>query len=198
MSERVIVFIDYENLRFSARDQFHRTGRSRTDGHIDPMAIGRLLVQRRNRDSQLTQVRVYRGRPSPVQQPSAAAANDAQAAAWARDPVAQVIRRDLRYPANYPLSAAQEKGVDVALAVDFVRLACEGSYDAGIIVSRDTDLLPALETVTELGLARVEVAAWRRSSRLNFPGQRLPWCHQLDAGDYEAVRDRTDYLKDRP
>ncbi len=161
------------------------------------MALARLLVLRRNRESWLSQVRVYRGRPSPVQQPSAAAANDAQAAAWARDPLAHIVRRDLRYPANYPLAAAQEKGVDVALAVDFVRLACEGAYDAGVIVSRDTDLLPALETVTELGLARVEVAAWRKSSRLNFPGQRLPWCHQLDAGDYVAVRDSTDYLKDR-
>jgi hypothetical protein len=41
------------------------------------------------------------------------------------------------------------------------------------------------------------VAAWRKSSRLNFPGQRLPWCDQLDAGDHTAVRDGTDYLKSR-
>ena len=31
-----------------------------------------------------------------------------------------VIARDLRYPNDWPRRAAQEKGIDVALAVDFV------------------------------------------------------------------------------
>lgn len=36
-------------------------------------------------------------------------------------------------PAGRPAAPVQEKGVDVALAVDFVKLAIEGEYDAGVI-----------------------------------------------------------------
>lgn len=195
MSDRVIVFIDYENLRFSALSCFHPVDATRTDGNVDPFALAQLLVRRRNRDSQLSQVRVYRGRPSPLKQPSAAAANDAQAGAWARRPSVEVIRRNLRYPPNYPFAPAQEKGVDLALGVDFVSLAWQGAYDAGIIVSRDTDLLPALEEVSAHDLARVEVMAWQRSTRISFAGGQLPWCHRLTRDDYESIRDQTDYLK---
>lgn len=198
MYNRVIVFIDYENLRFSALDRFHRPGASHTDGNVWPIDLARLLVQMRNHPSVLTQVRVYRGRPSPVHQPSASVANAAREAAWSSNPLVHTILKDVRYPADFPASRAQEKGVDVALAIDFVRLAYEGAYDVGIIVSRDTDLLPALETVRDLGLARVEVAAWRNASRLNFPGSFLPWCHKLNRDDYESVRDQTDYLKVTP
>ena len=55
--------------------------------------------------------------------------------------------------------------------MDFVRLAMQGAYDIGIMVSRDTDLLPALETVVDL---------------------------QLTRDDYDSIRDQTDYLKNRP
>jgi len=198
VSDRVIVFIDYENLRFSALTCFHPTGAARTDGNVDPYALAQLLVQRRNDESHLSQVRVYRGRPSPLKQPAAAAANDAQAEAWSRDPAVEVIRRNLRYPPNYPIAAAQEKGVGLALGVDFVSLAWQGAYDAGIIVSRDADLLPALEEVSAFDLARVEVMAWQRSTRISFPGGQLPWCHRLTRDDYESIRDTTDYLKGRP
>jgi uncharacterized LabA/DUF88 family protein len=198
VSDRVIVSIDYENLRFSAIDCFHRSGASHTDGNIDPGTLGDLLVERRNQPSELKQVRVYRGRPSPVQQPSASAAKLVREVGWGYDPSVKIIHRDLRYPKDYPASPAQEKGVDAALAIDFVRLAYEGAYDAGIIVSRDIDLLPALETVVELRLARVEVVAWQKASRLNSRGTQLPCCHRLTRDDYEAIRDTTDYLKDRP
>ncbi|WP_349308076.1 MULTISPECIES: NYN domain-containing protein [unclassified Pseudofrankia] len=89
----------------------------------------------------------------------------------------------------------QEKGIDVALAVDFVRLACTDAYDVGILFSRDSDLIPALEAVRDLegGKTHVEVATWKGSSRLRFPDSQLPWCHYLSAEDYEACRDDTDY-----
>jgi NYN domain len=93
------------------------------------------------------------------------------------------------------VAPAQEKGIDVALAVDFVRLACEGAFDVGVLFSRDTDLLPALEAVRDLstGGVHVEVATWRGLSRLRYPDSQLPWCHYLDGSDYEACRDDTDY-----
>ncbi|WP_035921270.1 NYN domain-containing protein [Frankia sp. QA3] len=103
-----------------------------------------------------------------------------------------VIRRQLRYPKAWTAKPAREKGIDVALAVDFVRLACEEAYDVGVLFSRDTDLVPALETVRDLG-AHVEVASWKGTSRLRFPDSQLPWCHYLDADDHAACLDHTDY-----
>jgi len=44
-----------------------------------------------------------------------------------------------------------EKGVDVQLAVDLLVGAYENTYDTAIILSSDTDLIPAIKKVKELG-----------------------------------------------
>jgi NYN domain len=109
-----------------------------------------------------------------------------------------VVQRPLRYPKAWPTEKAQEKGVDVALAVDFVMLAVPRAYDVGILVSTDTDLIPALEAVVGLGGnrgPRAEVASWtssRAAPRLRVPGARL-WCHYLRVEDYLGMLDPTDY-----
>jgi len=52
----------------------------------------------------------------------------------------------------------REKGVDVLIAVDLVRLAAENKYDVAILFSGDADLVPAIETVQEVYHKEVEVA----------------------------------------
>jgi uncharacterized LabA/DUF88 family protein len=198
MVDRVGVFIDYQNVFGTARQCFHSPPRSSVDGQVDPRRLAELLVARRRRPSTLARVRVYRGLPDASLQPKAYAANERQAAAWLRSGV-EVLRRPLRYPADFPAQRAEEKGVDVALGIDFVRLAVQGAYDVGILMSTDTDLLPALEAVMSIKTVRVhvEVAAWAgkgANRRLSLDGL-LPWCHQLRAADYRAVRDETDYRK---
>ena len=47
--------------------------------------------------------------------------------------------------------AFYEKGVDVKLAVDIVVGAYENLYDVAIVVSSDTDLIPAVQKVKALG-----------------------------------------------
>ena len=73
-----------------------------------------------------------------------------------------MITQGLRYPPTWPTDPAQEKGIDVALAIDFVRLAITGAYDVGVMMSTDTDLLPALRFVYDhdLGVIHAAVAAW--------------------------------------
>jgi uncharacterized LabA/DUF88 family protein len=44
-----------------------------------------------------------------------------------------------------------EKGVDVKIAVDLLTGAYEGSYDTAILLSSDTDLIPAIQKVRALG-----------------------------------------------
>jgi uncharacterized LabA/DUF88 family protein len=178
-----MLFLDSQNLHLTAHSRFQPPGTSLARTHLDPVRLARLLVAKRNTGGQLVGVRIYRGDPDRGRQARAAAAARRQADAWARSPLVTVIRRPLRYPPGWPQVPPQEKGIDVALAVDYVRLALERAYDVGIIASRDSDLLPAIETVIDLRLARVEVASWANTSRLRLPDRNLPWCHHLGPVD---------------
>lgn len=197
-SSRVALFVDYQNAHLGALDAFYPRRTPAAFGHLLPRALGELLVARRTKNglpSELTEVRIYRGRPSPDRQPGAAAAADRQTASWSRQRDVTTIRRPLRYPRGWPNVPAQEKGIDVALAVDLVRLAVEGAFDVAIVLSGDTDLLPAIETVATLTDVHVEVAAWRRQPRLRFPDGRKLWCHWIDEDAYRSVEDLTNYTK---
>jgi uncharacterized LabA/DUF88 family protein len=197
-TERVIVFIDWQNIYKGARDAFHHRQAPGRVGMVDPLRLARRLIEvSRERTRELAGVRVYRGRPDPTRDPIGYAANQRQQAAWQRDGIT-VVQRPLRYPKAWPTEKAQEKGVDVALAVDFVMLAVTGVYDVGILCSTDTDLKSALEAVAALGGNRqphCEVAAWASSQavpRLRISGARL-WCHYLEADDYLGMVDPSDY-----
>ncbi|WP_088283638.1 NYN domain-containing protein [Kineosporia sp. A_224] len=195
MADRVTLFIDYQNVHGWARRCFYPLIRDPAVGHVDPLRLGQYIVERRRRPSQLEQVRIYRGRPNPDKQATAAAANDRQTAGWERSGLVHVTRRPLKYPKDWPDTPASEKGIDVALAIDMVRLAMQGAYDVAVLVSADTDLLPALETVTQLKLAHVELAAWSGTRRLRFPNSQLPWCHFIDEPTYRTLEDPTDYTQ---
>lgn len=78
---------------------------------------------------------------------------------------------------SQPGEKPREKGIDVALAIDFVTMAVRGEYDVGILFSTDTDLKPALEAVAQLGTGvRAEVAAWSgdgHNRRLSISSRQL-------------------------
>lgn len=191
--DRVVVFMDYQNVHGMARRQFLNFGADPADGHVFPLKVGELLAHRRRRESELLEVRVYRGRPNPERQPGAARANDRQTSMWERSDRVTVIRRNLQYPYDYPASKATEKGIDVAIAVDMIRLGMAGYMDAAILFSSDNDLLPAVEVLWDMPGCHVEVAAWSGTHRVRLDGKQLPWCHMLSQQDFDAVRDRFDY-----
>lgn len=202
--ERVTVLIDYENVQRTAARRFLNIGADQgTSGHVHPRALAELLVGKRRRPSFLQEVRVYRGQPNPHKQPVSASANNRQASDWEGDGVT-VVRRNLWYSDDWPTVPPIEKGIDVAVAVDAVRLAATRQTDAVIIMSHDKDLLPAVETIIELPQCHVEVAAWSECHRLKLskeacedrgvsPGS--PWCHFLSEVDFNQVRDHTDYTQ---
>ena len=163
--------------------------------------MAQLITSRGAVARELKEVRVYRGRPDSAKQPDSYGANLRQCKAWEDlSPVVNVTTRILRYPLNWPAERAQEKGIDVSLAVDFVVMAVRAEYDVGVIMSTDTDLKPALEAVTTLrgvnAYPRCEVAAWSvpggYSRRLAIDATNL-WCHWLNKQDYDGVADVTDY-----
>lgn len=198
MSERLVLFIDAQNVYHSARGAFFPDPTSHLEGQVDPLRIGQLIASRGPAGSNrvLHEVRIYTGRPESSKQPRAYGAHMKQCAAWERSGCV-VIPRTLRYPFAWPRRPAEEKGIDVALAIDFVMGAVDGAYDIGVIFSTDTDLRPALEVVAGrfAGTRRAEVAAWRSPTanrRLSVQGRSI-WCHFLDQADYSLVHDATDY-----
>jgi uncharacterized LabA/DUF88 family protein len=52
---------------------------------------------------------------------------------------------------RHPDKTFHEKGVDVRLAVEMIRLAREDRYDQAYLLSSDTDLVPAVEEVHSFG-----------------------------------------------
>ncbi|WP_456403127.1 LabA-like NYN domain-containing protein [Persephonella sp.] len=56
-----------------------------------------------------------------------------------------------------------EKGIDILLATDMVSLAFRNAYDTAVLVSGDSDYVPVVKEIQELG-KRVENATFKRTS----------------------------------
>ena len=197
--ERLALFVDYQNVYRWARASFHN---HQADpywfGQFNPAELGALIAQRPGDGGPyvLEQVRVYRGMPDGRRDPTAHRAARRQVAEWEKSPLVRAVTQPLRYPRDYPASPAQEKGVDVRLAVDFLMMAVRDEYDVGVLMSNDTDFRPVLEEVIRLGGKRVAVAAWRpltAQPRRLWIGQNTPWCHWIDHAAYLTIQDNTDY-----
>jgi len=89
---------------------------------------------------------------------------------------------------------ASEKGIDVALAID-IAMGMDNAYDAAILVSSDTDLLPAIEAIVARTLGHIELATWAGARRLRFPNTQLPWCHFISEQEYRTLEDVADYTQ---
>jgi uncharacterized LabA/DUF88 family protein len=200
---------DYQNVYRGAREAFCLPSEHHVRGQIDPRRLADVVVSRRKFASELSEVRVYRGQPDADRDSRGYAACRRQTSRWMRDDKTRVITRTLRYPPGWPNRSApgekpQEKGIDVALAVDYVMMAVQGRYDVGVIMTTDTDLKPALEAVTRLNaLGRyphAEVAAWQplpdrgHRRRLAITQKNL-WCHWLDHYAFKHVADSTNYTR---
>ena len=114
-------------------------------GNLKPIAFGRMLTQAADRE--LIQVRVYTGVPSSKRDKVGNQIMQRRLAAWvaAHPKCVQVFPRPLKYPPDS--NQGREKGVDVELAIDLVRLAMDDEFDAVVVASADTDLLPPIEFV---------------------------------------------------
>ena len=162
-----------------------------------PLRLGLLLKQLGEKVDparELTAVNVYRGRPGPKSGPQAQAGSARQFAAWKSQSLVTVRSRPLRYqPTAWSVGRpaawrAEEKGIDVMMALDIAIGARDDAYDVAVVVSADTDLAPAIEVALAAGM-RVETAMWwspeHPHRRMKVPGRRL-WNHALDASRFGA------------
>jgi hypothetical protein len=208
-----MVFFDWQNVYMHARRSFHSDLDPFVKGQVNPVDLAEELTSRgpTGVERELVGIRIYRGIPDQAYNEKGYAAARRQRAAWERDSRVVVTGRTLRYPPGYVhgqtlTDEVREKGIDVALALDFVTMAGDGVFDVGIMMSSDQDLLPALERVDQRRRTRgsgptVEVAAWTghggRAFRLSFGGNR-PFCHWLDQQTYWGVVDERDYTLPSP
>ena len=200
-AQRVVVFIDYQNVMRDARRAFFTAPHGPADGQINPTRYAQLLVARRPLGTrgrrQLADVRVYRGRPDPRRDPTTYGAHMRQSHVWEQAGVT-VITRPLRYPRAWPNERAEEKGIDVQLAIDAVMMAINRQLDVAILATTDTDQRPVLEAFHRMPLdpqPNIEVATWRTSTfskKLQVAGLHV-WSHFLDAEAFRRACDTRDY-----
>lgn len=201
MTDRVALFIDYQNVYMRARDAFAERWSDYTIGQIDPVKLGEHLVNTSPYARELSQVRIYRGQPDSSKDPKGYSAARRQRAAWEKDERVTVLARPLRYPWGWPDSheigqKPEEKGVDVSLAIDFAAMAVRREFEVGILFSADTDLKPALEFVSSDDIpARAEVASWapEGGSKRRLRIKKKLFCHWLGYQTFQDVSDPVNY-----
>ena len=204
-----IVIMDYQNIHLTARDTFAPHGLPAHECLIHPLRFAQqVLVTRERRLAvkamtnpaagpaerlELLRVEAYRGQPSNHEQPNLYRYSLAQKAEWTRDPRVVVEYRTLRYFWEEGVRVAQEKGIDVRVALAVVRAVTMREADVVILASHDTDLEPALDAAVEWGGSRVETTGWT-GSRVLRP--RVGVRHtSLGPQEFLMTRDRRDYTQ---
>lgn len=149
---RAVVFIDGQNLFYASKEAF-----GYTYSNYNPLCLSKALCSLHGWN--LVETRFYTGIPDIQDDPFWHHFWTAKLAHLGRVGVT-VFSRPLRYRNQtvklpdgtmHTFLVGQEKGVDVRIALDIVRLASENVYDVCIILSQDQDLTEAVEEVKIIG-----------------------------------------------
>ena len=151
--KRTTVFVDGQNLFYGAREAF-----GYTYPNYDPLALAQRVCQ--DKGWHFSQVRFYTGIPDP-------SVNAVWHGFWTRKLAVMGTRaiwsftRPLRYRLETVTQAdgtestvfvGREKGIDVRLALDVVRLARSGMLDVALIFSQDQDLSEVADEVRAISM----------------------------------------------
>lgn len=196
---RAVAFVDGQNLFHSAREAF-----GYRFPNYDPVALARAACT--GRPWTVSQVRFYTGVPNPTDNAFWDHFWTAKCAAMGRQGVVVYTRR-LRYHSwmvtlpdgtEHTIVLGEEKGIDVRIALDVIRLAHRRAYDVGIVFSQDQDLA---EVAPEIQAIAKEQRRWIKLASA-FPigsDSRNPrgvngtdWI-KLDRAAYDQCLDPGDY-----
>jgi uncharacterized LabA/DUF88 family protein len=208
---RCVVFIDGQNLYYACKKCF---------GHA--LAYPQILAQELVADDahpearRVEQVRFYSGLHDPNVNPAEHATLTRRLEAMRAAGVVTVTRK-LKYADEWienrqhkpgvlgsrrfiRVRKGREKGIDVRIALDLVRMARHREYDVAILVSQDSDLNEAVEEVMSL---RDELGLWLavENAVAYVPTSdmvRLRACkrvHRITHAMFAKALDPTDYSK---
>jgi uncharacterized LabA/DUF88 family protein len=199
--KRAVVFVDGQNLFHAVRDTF---GYPYPNYDIDALARSITRAQR----WQPVQTRFYTGLPDPEQDAQWHHFWSRKLGVMGRQGV-HVFARALSYREKsvrsadgsvHTVIAAEEKGVDVRMALDIVRMAHHREYDVALILSQDQDLS---EVAVEIRSIAREQRRWIKiasafpvsPSSINRRGiDKTDWI-RIDRSTYDACLDRRDYRR---
>ena len=199
--KRTIAFVDGQNLFHAAREAF-----GYSYPNYDPVALAAKICK--NSGWQLAQVRFYTGIPD-------AGVKPVWNAFWVRKLAALGTRgvwtfaRPLRYRnervtlpdgTETTVPVGREKGVDVRLALDVVRLTRAGDLDVAVLFSQDQDLSEVADEVRAISVAqnrwiKTACAFPVSPTALNRRGINGTEWIRVDRAAYDACLDPTDYRK---
>jgi uncharacterized LabA/DUF88 family protein len=201
---RCTAFFDGQNLFHSAKQAF-----GYTFPNFDPVALHRHLCVQRTWVAEET--RFYTGIPDASDNALWNHFWVAKGAQMGRDG-ATVITRPLRYRnkqfrlpdgSTHSFLDGDEKGIDVRIALDIIRLAHRRSYDVALVFSRDQDLA---EVAEEIRLIAAEQARWIKivsaypysPAVKAFRGiNKADWI-RIERATYDACIDTRDYRPKKP
>lgn len=197
--KRAVAFIDGQNLHHSVRESF-----GYTYPNYDVRALSRTICQRMGWD--LMQVRFYTGVPSKNDDPYWNYFWSHKLAMLGRQGV-YAYSRPLRYRhkhvtlpdgSEHAFLAGEEKGIDVRIALDVIRMAHRREYDVALIFSQDQDLS---EVADEIRTIAQEQDRWIKIASA-FPDSpttrnrrgvnKTDWI-RIERTTYDACLDRRDY-----
>lgn len=163
--KRTVVFVDGQNLFHATREAF---------GYTYPNSDVRALAERicAGRGWQLAQVRFYTGIPDAQDDPRWHGFWSAKLAVMGRQGV-YVFSGSLRYRNRtvrlpdgtaHAFLAGEEKGIDVRIALDIIRMAHRTAYDVAVVMSQDQDLSEIAEEIRAIAHRPPDVRRLRGSA----------------------------------
>jgi uncharacterized LabA/DUF88 family protein len=197
--KRATVFVDGQNLFHAAKDAF---------GYIYPnydvCALAGAISQKQNWN--LSQVKFYTGIPDASDNPFWNSFWMAKLAQMGRKHVS-IFARLLRYrnqTVKLPNGMAstilvgQEKGIDVRLALDVVRLANQKKFDVALILSQDQDLSEVADEIRliskyQMRWIKIACAFPTSPTRTNKRGINGTEWIPIDRNLYDSCIDPRDY-----
>jgi len=204
---RVMFFIDGQNLYHGCLGHFGH-GHCRVD----------LLAARILHGRQLAGIRYYTGIHDPRVDPLSNAVMSRRLQVM-RDRGVYVYTHPLKYSNQHRadrvvppcehgfrkvdvVRRGREKGIDLRIGLDMLRLARHGEFDVAVLVSQDTDLNQAVDELLDL---REELDRWlvvenafpyaTTSGKPKFRLQSCARWHVIDEAMFERIRDDADYTK---
>jgi uncharacterized LabA/DUF88 family protein len=201
---RAVAFIDGQNLFHAARAAFGYTYPS-----YDVAALCRTLCRRQG--WHLKQVRFYTGIPEPADDHFWNRFCSAKLGSMGHQGV-YVFTRPLRYRTKtinlpdgttYSFLSGEEKGIDVRIALDIVRMAYRAEYDVVLILSQDQDLA---EVAQEIRTIAREQHRWIKAASAFPQGDgkmsrrgvdKTDWI-RIDRATYDSCLDPRDYRPRSP
>lgn len=196
-SKRAITFVDGQNLFNAAKKAF-----GYSYPNYDVLALSRAVCHKQGWF--LKEVRFYTGIPDP---------SDKRHAFWAAKMAAMgrqglyVCSRPLRYlnkvvklpdGKEQTVLIGEEKGIDVRIALDVIRMAHHHEYDVAIVFSQDQDLAEAAKEIRTIAREQsrwIKIASAYPVSPtyMNSRGINSTDWIQIDRDLYNSCLDPTDY-----